>query len=211
MAINVERAKKKLTQTSGGNSICDQDWIAEMIKDGSLHGIDPGSKPKDFYWDVLFQWDGEAEDINPDFFEFYRFPTKIHPPRKCNGTAYIRDQRGGYVADRDWNRLTRQCIGRPAAGMTVCHAHGAKVPLIRAAAQRRLVEASEVVAGRLIGLTDTHDEDNNPIDHKDRISASNSVLDRAGIKAGVEIEVTTPGYKKVLEAMFGEEPSDDQK
>ncbi len=192
---------------TNGNTKPDQAWIAEMLKDGSLREADQTTKPKNFYWDVLYQWDGDNDEVNPDFFEVFRLPQRANPPRKCTGTAYIRDHRGGYVADVNWKRLTRQCIGRPAVGMTVCHVHGAEVPIVRAAAQRRLAEASEIVAERLIGLTGTEDENGNMIEHKDRISASNSVLDRAGIKGGMEVEITTPGFKRVLDGMFTDDSS----
>lgn len=193
----------------GGNSVPDQEWILAMLEDGTLRSVSKEDAPKDYYWDVMYQWDGESEEINPEFFEFFRLPSKIQPPPKCNGVAYIRDKRGGYIVDNEWNRLTRQCLRRPLRGGAVCEAHGAKIPAVKAAAARRLAEASEIVAMRLVRLTATHDEDNNPIEHKDRISASNSVLDRAGIKGNVEVEITVPGYKKVLETMFGETGSDD--
>jgi hypothetical protein len=193
-------------KTTGGNGLADQAWIREMLEDGSLHAVSPDDRPKGYHWDVMLQWDGEVEEVNPEFFEAFR---RLSGKQKCGGTAYIRDERGGYVVDAEWNRLTRQCIALCARGANVCHAHGAKIPAVKAAAQRRLAEAAEIVAMRLIGLTASEDENNVRVDHKDRISASNSVLDRAGIKGGVDIEITTPGYKKVLESMFGEAEDDD--
>jgi hypothetical protein len=189
---------------SGGNSICDREWIADMLADGSLRTIEPDDRPAGFLYDVLYRWDGNADDINPEFFEFYRPLRGVSErPRQCNGTAYIRDHRGGYVVDAEWIRIRRLCLGRPARGTNVCHAHGASIPQVKAAAQRALAEAAEIVALRLVGLTDMADERNEAIAHKDRISAANSVLDRAGIKGGVEVEISTPGFKRVLEKMFG--------
>jgi hypothetical protein len=191
---------------TGGNGKADSAWIAEMEELGELHEPNMDEKPDNFYWEPILQWDYLQDDLNPEFFEFYRLPSNDPAgPRKCTGTAYIRDRRGGYVIDAEWNRLTRQCIGRPGRGTTVCQAHGAKIPTVKAAAVQRLAEASEMVAMRLIGLTGYADEMLNPIDHKDRIAASNSVLDRVGIKTGVEIEVITPGFKNVLDRMFTEE------
>lgn len=195
---------KKIT---GGNGKADAAWLAEMIAAGEIHAPNMAEKPDNYYWDPIYQWDGLVDDVNPEFFEFFRVPSK--EVRKCNGTAYIRDERGGYVIDAEWNRLTRQCIGRPARGADVCYSHGAQVPAVKAAAVRRLAEASEIVAMRLIGMTAANDEIGTPIDHKDRISASNSVLDRVGIKAGMDVQITAPGFQRVLERMFADDEDDE--
>jgi len=196
-------------KTTGGNSVCDQEWIAAMLEDGSLHQADASLRPMGFLYDVLYQWDESVDDVNPDFFEFYRPRKSRETPRQCSGTAYIRDQRGGYVVDNEWNRLVRTCLARPGKGTNVCHAHGSLIPAVKAAAQRALAEAAEVVALRLVGLTAPRDEHDAEIAHKDRISAMNSVLDRAGVKGNVEIEVTTPGFKRVLERMFSDDSAED--
>lgn len=190
---------KKVT---GGNSKCDQAWIEEMLAAGELHA--PGPKPPEFMYDPVFQWDGLNEELNPDFFEFYR-PTRGRskdPSRVCNGDAYVRDERGGYIVDADYQRLRRPCLGAPAQGTNVCHAHGSQIPVVKAAAQRRIAEAAEIVALRLIGLTGVRDELDAIIEHKNRISAANSVLDRAGIKGTDQLQVTVPGFQRVLDAMF---------
>lgn len=195
---------KQPEKTEGGNGKADQAWIEEMTAAGELREPDLSQKPDDYYWEPILQWTGLQEDVNPEFFEFFR-RNKRPDAQKCTGTAYIRDKRGGYVIDAEWNRLTRQCIGNTGKGATVCHAHGSRIPVVKAAAIRRLAEASEMVAMRLIGLTGASDENNVFIDHKDRISASNSVLDRVGIKGGVDVEVTVPGFQRVLQKMFAED------
>jgi hypothetical protein len=197
----------KPKRSEGGNGKADSAWIAEMLEAGELQAPDMDSKPDDFYWEPIYQWVGLQEDLNPEFFEFFRRAGQHIP--KCTGTAYVRDHRGGYVIDAEWHRLTRQCIGLPVKGANVCQAHGAKIPVVKAAAVRRLAEASDIVAMRLIGMTASVDEHNNFIDHKDRIAASNSVLDRVGIKGGVDIEISTPGFQRVLERMFAEDDKDE--
>ena len=203
-----------LKVTTGGNSIADQEWIGEMLADGSLRDIttedyDGPQPPDGFLYDVIYRWEADAEEANAEYFLQFLHPN-AQEKRRCNGTAYVRDQRGGYVVDRDWIRITRPCLRPPGRGADVCQAHGALVPLVKEAAQRRLAEAAEIVAMRLLGLTGPFDELNTPIEHGDRIKAANSVLDRAGIKGDIKVEVSAPGYKRVLEHMFSaEDESDD--
>ena len=185
---------------TGGNTMPDVAWIQEVSAAGELHEPDPDERPPGFLYDVMYQWEGYADEVNLDFFEGFR-RNKL---RQCTGTAYIRDRRGGYIVDAEWQRLRRPCLGNPGKGATVCHAHGSQIPVVKAAAQQRLAEASEIVALRLIGLTTTGEDD------KVKLAAMNSVLDRAGIKGTVEIEVTTPGYKKVMLEMFGADGDDDE-
>lgn len=190
------RSTKKAT---GGNSSCDRDWLAEMVDDlkqvtkEDLKLMNDGQ----VYWDVLYQWNGFAEEVNPEFFDAYRRGT-----RNCTGVAYLRDERGGYILDCEGIRLQRPCIAMPALGANVCYRHGAQTPQVRAAAIARLSLAADKAATTLITLTDSRDEEGELVDQKVRVSAANSVLDRVGIKAGAEIEVNMPGYKKVLDSLF---------
>lgn len=201
-----KRAREGPKVETGGNTKPDAAWIEEVLASGELHTPDESTRPAGFLYDTLYQWDGYADEVNIDFFEsFWRGSPD---DRRCNGTAYIRDMRGSYIVDCEWERLRRPCLGRPAKGTVVCHSHGAKIPQVKAAAQRVIAEASEVVALRLVGLTSFADEKNVPIDHKNRIAAANSVLDRAGVKGNVEVEVTVPGFKKVLEKMFGDDSAE---
>lgn len=198
-----QRAREGPKKQSGGNTKSDAAWI-EALKD-ELHAPDESLRPEGFLWDVMYQWEGLAEELNVEFFEaFLRWPNQ----RRCNGTAYVRDHRGGYVIDAEWQRITRPCLSLPAKGTVVCHAHGAQIPAVKAAAERVLATAAEVVAIRLVNLTGTVDELHEAIDHKVRLAAANSVLDRVGIKGGTTVEVQLPGYKKVLSDMFG--GGDDQ-
>lgn len=196
---------KKAKVKTGGNYRADIAWLDAMAEAGMLYSVDKTTpRPPEMTYDIHYQWDGEAEALDLDFFEQFRYH-----PRNCNGTAYIRDETGMYVVDNDWIRLTRPCLRMPSKGVNVCMVHGAKIPVVKAAAQRRLAEASEMVAMRLIGLTDSVDERSEPIAHKDRISASNSVLDRAGIKGGLEVEIHASGFQGVLSDLFGGEGDND--
>lgn len=195
----IARARKGPQKETGGNSKPDQAWIEEVKEE--LHEPNEAERPEDFHYNVEWQWEYSVEDLNVEFFESFARPGA----RRCTGNAYVRDQRGGYIIDRDWNRLTRPCLLAPAVGTVVCRKHGAEVPRVKEAAERTLAHAAEVVAIRLVGLTGTVDELNQAIDHKIRLAAANSVLDRVGIKAGTTVEVQLPGYKKVLSDMFSED------
>lgn len=191
---------------SGGsaNTRPDIDWLDTALADERLYAVEPEDRPKDCLYEFQYQWDGYASEVDQDWFEAYR-----RGDRKCTGTSYIRDESGMYIADNDWQRLTRPCLSFPAKGGTVCHAHGAKIPVVQAAAQRRLAEASEVVALRLVGLTKVRDEENVRIRPQDRIAAAASVLDRAGVKGGVEVDVKATGFQQVLSDLFGAEATSE--
>ena len=186
---------------SGGaaNTKPDIHWLDAALEEGKLFAVLKEDRPADVLFEFNYQWDGYAAELDQDWFETYR-----RSERKCTGTSYIRDETGMYIADNDWQRLTRPCLSLPMKGGPVCHAHGAKIPQVVAAAKRRLQEASEIAALRLIGLTGARDEENFKIRSQDRIAAIGSVLDRAGIKAGAEVELTAgTGFQQVLADLFG--------
>jgi len=194
---------------SGGtaNTKPDANWLDEQLEAGLLFAVEPEDRPSDVLFEFNYQWDGYAAELDLEWFEQYRRSKE----RKCNGTAYVRDETGMYIADNDWQRITRPCLSLPMKGGVVCHAHGAKIPQVVAAAQRRLQEASELVALRLIGMTGPRDEENFKIRAQDRIAAMGSVLDRAGVKGGIEVEVSGTGFQQVLADLFGTGGDDDAK
>jgi len=199
-------ALKKGKVATGGNTHPDQAWIEIVLEDGELHEPDQSQRPPDFIYDVQYQWAADADELNTDFFMSFKRPGT----RQCNGTAYVRDSSGMYIVDRHWVKLRRPCLANPMKGAVVCQAHGGLVPVVKAAAQRALDNASEIVALRLIGLTGTKDEVNALIEHKTRLAAANSVLDRVGIKGGMDVEVKLPGYKNVLAKLFTEDQDADE-
>lgn len=185
------------------NTKPDIHWLDEALAAQRLYAVEPEDRPGDCLFEFNYQWDGFAGELDDEWWETFR-----RSQRKCSGTAYIRDETGMYIADNDWQRLTRPCLSIPMRGGTVCHAHGAKIPQVVAAAQRRLAEASELAALRLIGLTGVRDEEQVRIRPQDRIAAIGSVLDRVGVKGGVEVEVKASGFQQVLADLFGTETAD---
>jgi hypothetical protein len=196
---------RKTKRAVGGNSPCDIAWMEAEAE--NLREIEPDEVPGDVasWWDIKYFWDGDQEEINPDFWNEWN-----RKDRKCSGQAYIRDERGGYIMDREWQRLRRPCLVAPLLGGMVCSKHGGEIKHVKAAAQTRLGMAAEKAANTLINMTNILDENNQPVDHKVRVSAANSVLDRTGIKIGSEVEVTIPGYRKVLEKLFSDDSAEDE-
>jgi hypothetical protein len=191
-------------KTAQGNSKPDQAWLAALDEGDLLEfPIDPATKkyltPDECYWDVKFQFQGLAEEVDPEFFEDFRRGDKT---RKCTGLAYVRDERGGYIIDLEGIRLQRPCLQTPMNGSMVCQKHGGQLGHVKRAAENRLTHAAEKAATTLITLTDTRDEEGELVEQSVRIKAANSVLDRVGIKAGQTIEMDMPGFKNVMDRLF---------
>jgi hypothetical protein len=186
----------------------DQEWIAEIEAAGEFREPDPSNRPDGFMYDVTKQWVHYQEDVNIQFFldAFRDGPNG----RRCTGEAYIRDATGMYVVDADWVRLMRPCLRRPIKGGEVCSTHGGRIPHVKDAAARRLAEAADRVAERLVGLTDIRDEEKVRIRPQDRIMAANSVLDRAGIKGTEHVEVELPGFRRVLDRLFADDSGEEE-
>lgn len=189
---------------AAGNSKPDQEWIA-ALEEGDLLEFPPDpvrrgkyQTPEDCYWDVKYQFQGYADEVDPEFFlDFAR------GDRRCTGMAYVRDERGGYILDLDGARLQRPCLQPPMQGSMVCSKHGGQLGHVKRAAEERLSHAAEKAATTLIILTDTRDEEGELVDQGVRVKAANSVLDRVGIKAGSTVEIEVPGYKNVMDRLFG--------
>lgn len=197
-----KRMKPQKTKvTSNGNVACDRAWIDEMAD--AIVELD--APPPGCFWDVKYQFQGYADEVNPEFFDAHR---RTSSKRQCVGIAYIRDERGGYIIDLDGDRLQRPCLKAPIYGASVCTSHGGQLDATKEAAQRLLVDASEKAITTLIVLTGPYDDKGEVIEAGDRIKAANSVLDRAGIKGGTTVEVQLPGYKRVMDRMFSEEVGD---
>lgn len=198
---NPERMERQQTKVAtGGNSKCDRDWMKELAADL----LEFKETPADCYWDVRYQFQGYADEVNPDFFTPY-----LRGQRHCVGIAYIRDERGGYILDLDGVRLQRICLGAPIYGATVCTKHGGQLETTKEAARRLIVDASEKAITTLVVLTGPRDDLNEIVEQKVRVQAANSILDRAGIKGDNTVQVKLPGYKHVMDKLFGEESDDD--
>jgi hypothetical protein len=192
-----------VTNTPGGvrNNKPDGDWLDLQLAEGRLFAVEAEDRPTDCLYEFNYQWDGDVSEVDHDWFKSRR-----RFKRECNGVAYIRDEASMYIADHEWQRITRPCMAVPIRGANVCQKHGGSIPAVIDAAKRRLQEASEIAAMRLIRLTGARDEENVRVRAQDRIAAIGSVLDRAGVKGGVEVDLKASGFERVLADLFGAEP-----
>ena len=75
------------------------------------------------------------------------------------------------------------CKAPAIRGTTVCRVHGGSAPQVRAAAQRRLLEAADPVAARLVHLALNSD------DEKVQLAACRDLLDRVAVTSPKQIEI----------------------
>lgn len=94
-----------------------------------------------------------------------------HVPGKCAGHAS--DGSG------------RPCGNWPIKGAVVCKRHGASAPQVRAAAQMRILENADAVAAALVKIALNESEG-----AAARVSAARDLLDRAGLGAARQLDVT---------------------
>lgn len=175
-----------------GNTPADAAFIEwmELAENGGLEIIDLKEQEDDIPFPAKIRWDGDNDDDDS--------PWKVPPPgKRCVGRAYVRDADGDYIIDRNNVRLTRPCWKWPIRGATVCLTHGGGVARVRRSAIERMASALDAVTGAMIEIA--LDED---AADKDRISAINSIMDRTGVRGGVEVDIKDPGYLKVLGDMF---------
>lgn len=186
------------TERGTGNTPADEAYVQWMSlpENGGLEIIDLKEQAEDIPFPAKMRWSGDNDDDSP---------WKLPPPgRRCRGTAYVRDADGDYIVDRNNVRLTRPCWKHPIKGATVCLSHGGGVARVRRAAIERMASALDAITGALIKIAL-----NEEASDKDRITAINSIMDRVGVRAGVEIDIKDPGYLKVLSDMF-EQPDDQE-
>lgn len=91
-------------------------------------------------------------------------------------------------------RNGQPCKSMAARGANVCRVHGGSAPQVKRAAQRRLQQAADVLTERLLGFALDGD-----VPDAIALAAVRDALDRAGLKPGVEIEVTAKPYEEILD------------
>src|SRR6185436_1366303 len=92
------------------------------------------------------------------------------------------------------------CRAMAARGATVCRVHGGSAPQVKAAAKRRLEQALDAAAQRLLGFA--FDEDVRDVI---ALAAVNGILDRGGLtaKQALEIGVDPAPWEEVLANLAG--------
>ena len=98
---------------------------------------------------------------------------------------------------RAHKKTGEQCKNAAIQGSTVCRFHGGAAKHVKAAARARLENAADLMARNLLGLaTDAESE-------TVKLGATNSALDRAGLKPPAEV-VLSQGNTKPYQEVFDE-------
>lgn len=184
-------------KTNKGNIPADDAFIEWMQEHGKLEVYDPGTDDNALPFAAKIRYTGKRDDEGSPW---------LIPPnsKRCNGRAYVRDDDGDYIVDLDGERIMRPCYNWPMRGMTVCLYHGGGVQRVKRKAVERLVSALDAASGALIKIA--LDE---KVDPKVRIQAIKEIMDRVGVRGGVEVDVQAPGYLDVLRDLFEKAPKLD--
>lgn len=165
------------------NTAADRDFIQANV-DQFLHR------------DGSLIWSGKSEDIG--------HPSQLPPPElRCSTERQLRDDEGGNILDRDLNPLIRRCPNWAIRGGDRCvdHLKGSKAVMDEV--RKRIAADANAFYGELRRIAlNPHSED------ADRIRALNSLLDRGGLKAGVEISADTDSWAAIYAKITAQEAQD---
>jgi hypothetical protein len=89
-----------------------------------------------------------------------------------------------------------RCRRYSMLGGNVCRSHGGAAPQTRARAQQRLQQAADVLVQRLL-----HFALDGKVADPVAMQAINSALDRAGLKAGIDLDVNLKPFQSIFEQM----------
>lgn len=174
-------------ETSGdGNTAIDREFLRKAMAAGQLEAIDPEG-PDALPFEAMVRYNGDPDVQGSPYFI---------PPEggRCKGTAFVRDGSGSYIMATNGKRLRRPCNRWPVkGGAGVCIVHGGGTSKALAMAKMRLLSAADAVTGSLIKIA--LDEKMEP---KVRVAACNSILDRVGVKAGIDVTVEVKPWQDLL-------------
>ena len=86
-------------------------------------------------------------------------------------------------------------------GSNVCGTHGGKAPQVVAKAKRRLEEAADRMAERLIGLAENTLADGTKVGAYVQLGAVTAALDRAGVVEPKDVTVTVKPFDQIFESI----------
>lgn len=136
-------------------------------------------------------WSGRSEDLlHP-----YQVPTD---ERRCRHVRQMKDDLGQPILDVDLNPLKERCPKWAMLGANICvkHAKGSKAVMDEA--REMIAGAAPALVGQLIkdALDDSHTSS-----ASDRIKAINSLLDRFGLRGGIEVGPDMPAWREIMEEL----------
>jgi hypothetical protein len=132
---------------------------------------------------------------------------------RCQGRSVIRykddvyqgreriHKRGEPILDEDYARQYRPCEGWGAHGTNYCANHGGNASQVINAAKRTLALSADDAAALFVEIAKDA-----RVPFETRIKAAVQILDRVGMRGGVDVSLETPGWQKLLGSMFGMEP-----
>ena len=105
----------------------------------------------------------------------------------------------GQLCTAHSSRTGKPCQRPPVKGTNVCWHHGGGSPQVVAAAKRRLMMQSDRMGALLMQIAE--DESMPPAV---RLAAIRDVLDRAGVTAKTEVEVTVAPWQQIVDGIVAE-------
>lgn len=130
------------------------------------------------------------EDVDNQYDDYWTLPDT---EQRCSGRFKLRDEIGAYILGSDNMALTRPCIYPVLRGGTVCIEHGGGAAEVKRKATQQLMNAVPLAVGALV---DTLTADKSS--YKDKIAAANAILNRAGLRETVNVEIETPQWAHIL-------------
>jgi len=127
-------------------------------------------------------------------------PSKSSPMkvRKFSEEYWIQNPNGVVRCSAHSSQTGRRCCKPALAGATVCRSHGGAAKHVRNAARIRLVNAADRMARELLKMA----LDDNVSDSV-KLTAIRDALDRAGLAAKTEIEISAKPYEMIFETLEG--------
>lgn len=134
-------------------------------------------------------WQGRSADL--------LHPYQVPPDdRRCIWLRQMRDDIGGQILDVDLNPLKERCPNWAMLRANLCvqHAKGSKA--VMEAAREMIAAAAPALVGQLIAnaLSDA-------VSPADQIKAINSLLDRFGLRGGIEVGPDMPAWREIMDEL----------
>lgn len=143
------------------------------------------------HWDGHIVWSGKSEDLlHP-----YQVPDD---GRRCRHLRQMKDDLGQPILDVDREPLKERCPNWAMLGANICvqHAKGSKAVMDEA--RLMIAGAAPALVGQLIrDALDTSLHAN----ASDRIKAINSLLDRFGLRGGIEVGPDMPAWREIMDEL----------
>lgn len=140
----------------------------------------------------------------------FGYPYQLPPDEfRCTFEVLVRDDEGNAVLDVDREELKRRC---PKWGMQIANGRTLHLCLehvprgaagVQAAIKEMMLSASLAVTAAVI--KDAKDPKTQP---RDRVAIWREMMDRVGVRGGVEISADVALWERVLGEMIAEEGSD---